>query len=155
VEHAEVYALARLDSAQSADAAEQAGDSDAPLCAAQLRQLATWVEEVADEHALHITWLPPVAVTQQESTADQARRGPRAGGDVTIRVLPNGDVLPPRGARQAAGNLLSDSWADIWGSAVFRRFRQRVEADTRCDQCPDLAICIAGCPADPKGWSHD
>jgi radical SAM protein with 4Fe4S-binding SPASM domain len=157
VVHAEVYALARLNSKEILEPgrAEQAADSDTPLEASQLRQLATWVEEVADENAFQVTWLPPVGVTQKENAADQARRGPRAGGDVTIRVLGSGDVLPPRGARQSAGNLLTNSWAEIWGSSVFRRFRQRVEANTRCEQCPGLAICAADCPADPGGWSHD
>ncbi len=157
VTHAEVYALARLNFTEidETDRAQQAANSDAPLEASQLRQLAAWVEEVADENAFHVTWLPPVGVRQQENVADQARRGPRAGGDVTIRVLASGDVLPPRGAWQPAGNLLTNSWAEIWGSPVFRRFRQRVEANTRCEQCPGLAICAADCPADPGGWSHE
>lgn len=155
VVHAEVYALARLNATEIADPGDADDKADAPLAASQLRQLACWVEEVADENAFQVTWLPPVGVTWGEKAADQVRRGPRAGGDVTIRVLANGDVLPPRGALQSAGNLLAIGWDEIWGSPVFRRFRQRVEANTRCQQCPGLAICAADCPADPGGWSHD
>ena len=158
VGHAEVYALARLDSKQDGEpggGGEDAENNSGPLEASQLRQLAAWVEEVADENTFQVTWLPPVGVTDKETPADQVRRGPRAGGDVTIRVLPSGDVLPPRGAHKPAGNLLSDEWDQIWGSPVFRRFRERVEANTKCKQCPGLAICAADCPADPGGWSHD
>ncbi len=154
--HVEVYALARLDSDGVAEArGSDEADSEAPLQATRLRQLAAWVEESADDHAFQVTWLPPVGVTATETVDDQVRRGPRAGGDVTIRVLPNGDVLPPRGASQTAGNLLSESWEQIWSSSVFRRFRERVEANTRCDQCPGMVICAADCPADPRGWSHE
>jgi radical SAM protein with 4Fe4S-binding SPASM domain len=154
--HVEVYALARLDSRNVAEArGRDEAVSDAPLDAARLRQLAAWVEESADEHAFQVTWLPPVGVTSDETVEDRVRLGPRAGGDVTIRVLPNGDVLPPRGARRTAGNLLSQTWEQIWGSSVFRRFRERVEANTRCEECPGMVICAADCPADPRGWSHE
>jgi radical SAM protein with 4Fe4S-binding SPASM domain len=84
-----------------------------------------------------------------------ARGGPRAGGDISIRVEPNGDVIPPRGPRQAAGNLLRDAWDTIWSREAFLRYRQRVESDTRCAHCPALAICAADCPADPRGWAKE
>ena len=163
VPHAEVFALAQFESTPDNSVEESVDDpealseanSAAALPAKSLRQIAAGIEEMADEHAFHLTWLPPVAVQSNESVDAQARLGPRAGGDVTIRVLAGGDVLPPRGGLQAAGNLLVDSWSDIWGCAIFRRFRERVEANTRCQQCPGLAICAADCPADPGGWSHD
>jgi len=164
VSHAEVYALARIVSNRSEGHQHLEPDSepdreldapDVPFDGSRLRQVATWIEETADDQAFHLTWLPPVAVTAGEACARQVRRGPRAGGDVSIRVLANGDVLPPRGAMQAAGNVLTDAWPEIWGGALFRDFRARVEANTRCAQCPGLAICAADCPADPVGWSHD
>ena len=157
VSHVEVYALARLDSYSVPDSGRGNGEpaADAPLDAPRLRQLATWIEEAADDRAFQVTWLPPVGVTMSDNVAALVRRGPRAGGDVAIRVLPNGDVLPPRGPRQHAGNLLSDSWEQIWSSDAFCRFRERVEANTRCEQCPGLAICTPDCPADPRGWSHE
>jgi radical SAM protein with 4Fe4S-binding SPASM domain len=157
VSHVEVYALAWSDSNQRESKDQASSDTGAtePLEAIRLRQLAARIEEAADEHAFQVTWLPPVGMSRSENIAEQARRGPRAGGDVAIRVLPNGDVLPPRGVRRPAGNLLGDPWEQIWGSALFRRFRERVEANTRCEQCPGLAICAADCPADPQGWSHE
>ena len=113
------------------------------------------MNQTADSTAIPIPGDAIQVHPDNESPADQVRRGPRAGGDVTIRVLPGGDVLPPRGGSEPAGNLLNDSWDEIWGSPVFRRFRQRVEANTKCPQCPGLAICAGDCPADPGGWSHD
>jgi radical SAM protein with 4Fe4S-binding SPASM domain len=157
ISHVEVYALARWDPDEVPKSGRGHVDADSvtPLDAPRLRQLAAWIEEAADDLAFQVTWLPAVGVTTQDSVAEHVCRGPRAGGDVTIRVLPNGDVLPPRGASRPAGNLLTDSWQQIWGSSVFCRFRDRVEANTRCEQCPGLAICAADCPADPRGWSHE
>ncbi len=158
VAHAEVYALAKLAATEATDTGPAASPATAPgqpLDGDVLPAIAARIEEMADENALRLTWLPPVAVRSDECVDDQARRGPRAGGDVTIRVLANGDVLPPRGAATPAGNLLTNPWPDIWGCAVFRHFQSRVEANTRCEHCPGLAICAADCPADSGGWSHD
>jgi len=46
------------------------------------------------------------------------RQGPRCSSDVAIRVEPDGAVIPPRGPRRVAGNLLSDHWPAIWQDAA-------------------------------------
>ena len=35
------------------------------------------------------------------------------------------------------------------------RYRERLAEPTRCSDCPDLPICAADCPRDPRGWSDD
>jgi radical SAM protein with 4Fe4S-binding SPASM domain len=83
----------------------------------------------------------------------QIRLGPRCVGDVAIRVEPDGSVIPPRGRYRTAGNILQDDWSAIWHHEAFRAYRERVEAPSRCDICPDLLICVAGCPSDPRSWA--
>ena len=149
IQHVEVFAIATTGGDRSAD------DEAAPFAAHQLRQIAAWVEEMADQRPLQTIWLPPVGCASASSVTELARRGPRAGGDVSIRVEPDGRVIPPRGPYQAAGNLLDQPWDDIWQHPVFTRYRERVEQGTRCDQCPGLAICAADCPADPNSWANE
>lgn len=174
VSHLEVFAIVDAASDTGADPHAENPDADSPAAAVvehsgevgdddplralrgrELRQLAAWIEDLAAENPLQITWLPPVAVDQNQSevVADAMRVGARAGGDVSIRVAANGDVMPPRGPAEVAGNLLEKSWEAIWGQSAFDRFRRLVEGETRCDQCPGLAICAAACPADPAGWA--
>jgi radical SAM protein with 4Fe4S-binding SPASM domain len=117
-------------------------------------QVATTVEETADRTRARFMWNPPVEVDPALSLADQVRAGPRCSGDVAVRVEPDGTVIPPRGPAASAGNLLSDAWADIWNHDVFRIYRERVEAPTRCDVCPGLTICAAACPREPEGWAR-
>ena len=81
--------------------------------------------------------------------------GPRAAGDAAIRIEPDGTVYPARGPRHRAGNILADSWEQIWASPCFARYRERLAAPTRCSDCPDLPICAADCPRDPRGWSDE
>lgn len=119
-----------------------------------MAQVATTVEEIANTAQAIFIWNPPVQRDPARSLTDQIIAGPRSSGDVAVRVEPTGEVIPPRGPYHSAGNLLSDSWASIWDDDVFRDYRERVEAPTRCDICPGLAICAADCPRDPKGWAR-
>jgi radical SAM protein with 4Fe4S-binding SPASM domain len=70
-----------------------------------------------------------------------------------VRVEPDGSVILARGPREPAGNLLVDDWESIRNHEVYRRYRQRIEGDTRCAGCPGLALCGADCPRNPAGWA--
>jgi radical SAM protein with 4Fe4S-binding SPASM domain len=125
------------------------------LTASALPQAAVQVEDAAHAAKVRYVWQPPVLRDPSQTLSQQARQGPRASGDVSVRVEPDGAVIPPRGPRRPAGNLLSDTWESIWSHPAFRRYRERVEAPTRCDICPGLAICAADCPRELAGWSQD
>ena len=133
-------------------ATESEGDSGA-IPAAAMPQTADLVEELANEMDVRFIWQPPVQRNPALSLAEQVRQGPRSSGDVSVRIEPNGDVIPPRGPYQAAGNILSHEWVRIWNNHAFRSYRERVERPTRCDECPGLAICAADCPRKPEGWA--
>ncbi len=119
-----------------------------------MAQVATTVEETADMAQARFIWDPPIERDPKVTLSEQVRRGPRCTGDVAVRVEPSGEVIPPRGRYRSAGNLLRETWDDIWNDEVFRRFRELVESPTRCEVCPGLAICAADCPRDPQGWAR-
>jgi len=116
-------------------------------------QVANRVEEVAHTAQARFLWAPPVGRDPELSLDAQIRLGPRCVGDVAVRVEPDGRVIPPRGRYGAAGNILEDEWDIIWHHETFRAYRERVEAPNRCEICPDLLICVAGCPGDPGTWA--
>ena len=119
-------------------------------------QVATTVEEAANEAQARFMWDPPVQRAPTMSLARQIINGPRCSGDIAVRVEADGSVIPPRGrVSECAGNVLQDSWDAIWNHDVFRVYRERVEAPTRCDICPGLVICAADCPREPAGWSQE
>lgn len=129
--------------------------ADGSLGANALPQAAARVEDAANANDVRYIWQPPLRRNPALTLAAQARLGPRCSGDVSVRVEPDGRVIPPRGPARSAGNLLTDSWESIWNHAEFRRYRERVLASTRCDVCPGLAICAADCPREPAGWSEE
>ncbi len=124
------------------------------LPARALPQVATDIIEAVEATQARYLWAPPVRFDNTKTLAEQVKRGPRTAGDIAIRVGADGSVLPARG-RGSAGNLMSQPWDDIWGHECFRRYRERLKAATRCSDCPDLEICVADCPKDPRGWSDD
>ncbi|MCB9136515.1 MAG: hypothetical protein H6636_13905 [Anaerolineales bacterium] len=128
--------------------------SDA-IPAEAMRQVAAQVEEESAEANVRYLWEPPVQRNPAKALTDQLAAGPRTSGDLSIRVEPNGVVIPPRGAKRMAGNLLKDDWDSIWMTDAFQAYRTRVNAPTRCAHCPGLAICAADCPAEAQGWSTD
>lgn len=135
--------------------ASQAGEADeGAIPARAMPQVATQVEEEADEAQVRYLWAAPVMRNPAQPLARQVRQGPRCSGDVAVRIEPDGSVIPARGPNQAAGNILQDSWEVIWSHPAFRRYRERVERPTRCEICPGLVICAADCPQNAAGWSQ-
>ncbi len=128
--------------------------AEGAILAPAMRQVAAQVEEDASEAQVRYIWEPPLEYDPQRPLAEQVRGGPRAGGDLAVRIEPDGAVIPPRGPYRVAGNILTDDWAAIWAHETFRRYRERVQAPTRCDVCPGLAICAADCPREPAGWAR-
>jgi len=120
-----------------------------------MTQVATTVEEAANEAQARFIWNPPVQRAPHMPLTKQLLNGPRCSGDIAVRIEADGSVIPPRGSYQSAGNVLLDSWDTIWNHEVFRIYRERVEAPTRCDICPGLVICAADCPREPAGWSQE
>ncbi|NSW58227.1 MAG: radical SAM protein [Armatimonadetes bacterium] len=142
------FALACLDGEEEADAA-------GALPARALPQAATTVFEAAENFGRRIIWQPPVRFNPRIDLASHVIAGPRAGSDVAVRVEPDGSVFPARGPRTCAGNILKQTWQEIWNSPCFTRYREQVEAPSQSAACPDLPICEAWPPEDPAGWSDD
>jgi radical SAM protein with 4Fe4S-binding SPASM domain len=122
---------------------------EAPL----LAQAATTLEEIAEHANKNLVWAPPQERDERVTLAEQVRAGPRTTGEACIRVEPDGRVLAPEGRPDAAGNLLTDPWPAIWAHGAFAHWRTSVAAAERCDRCPGLALCRAGCPSSRSTWA--
>jgi radical SAM protein with 4Fe4S-binding SPASM domain len=131
-----------------------ADEATGAIMAMGMAQTASLVEELSDTMDVRFVWQPPVLRDPAQTLAEQVQRGPRCSGDVAVRVEPDGRVISARGPYRSAGNILTDSWPDIWNDPAFINYRERIERPTRCDECPGLAICAADCPRKPAGWSH-
>jgi radical SAM protein with 4Fe4S-binding SPASM domain len=163
VRHFEVYAIAqhpRFAVSAAPVGGEQAlpADTLTAFQADHLRQLAGWIEDLADDRCVQIVWLPTVSCPgqlQAEQVQGLLACGPRAGADISLRIDSDGQVIPPRGPGIRIGQIHRQSWESLWNHAAFRRFREMVDRVEHCPQCPLMTVCAAHCPADPAGWAME
>ncbi len=142
IENACIFAVATVEA-----------DGSEAMSAGELPPAAALIEEAAERLGLRLMWQPTARFDPAIPLGEQLCGGPRAGGDWSIRVEPDGTVFAPRGPAEPAGNLLEDEWEQIEQSRPFARYRARLQSDTRCVDCPGLSICAADCPREPAGWA--
>lgn len=127
-----------------------------PYQAQHMPQLASWVEDLADNRRAQLVWLAPHTLSgnsDSQRIAQLLKRGPRAGADVSIRIDGQGNVYAPRGPKISVGVIDRDAWSTIWNHDCFRSFREMVSRNDHCNLCPMLTTCAVHCPADPVGWA--
>jgi radical SAM protein with 4Fe4S-binding SPASM domain len=61
-------------------------------------------------------------------------------------IEPNGDVIPCQSYYHSLGNLLENSWVDIWEHPLAVRLRHRKDIPKGCQTCDFLLECGGGCP---------
>jgi radical SAM protein with 4Fe4S-binding SPASM domain len=121
------------------------------LCEDELAPVLVAVRDRAAELAMRFLWYTPTAYCRLSPV--ELELGPRRcnAAEYSICIEPSGDVLPCQSYYTPAGNLLRDSWEQIWHSRLFCSFRSRVAEPRACGlpescwDCPDLPLCAGGC----------
>jgi MoaA/NifB/PqqE/SkfB family radical SAM enzyme len=141
--HARLFAIACPDEEPSSWA----------LGTADLVQATGWAQTSAEPNGVWLDWCLPVRFNPAQSLAEQARHGPRSGGERVLRVEPDGRVIAPRGPFSSAGNLLIDTWESLCAQEAFRVQWKPSGGGKRCAACPGLAQCAQGCLREAAGWA--
>ncbi|MBW8010584.1 MAG: radical SAM protein [Chloroflexi bacterium] len=109
------------------------------------------VRDLALERGMRFLWYTPTEYCRMSPIELEIGAKRCNAGEYSFCIEPNGDVLPCQSYYVSAGNILNDTWEQIWGGELFRSFRDR-ETDPqmaglpeKCWNCPDLALCGAGC----------
>jgi len=61
-------------------------------------------------------------------------------------IEPNGDVIPCQSYYHSLGNLLKNSWEEIWEHPLALQLRNRSDIPEGCQTCEFLPECGGGCP---------
>lgn len=69
-----------------------------------------------------------------------------AAADGLVSVDPEGNILPCSSYPEPLGNLLRESFRDIWFSARADHFKRKRYAPAKCAACPSFVACQAACP---------
>ncbi len=69
-----------------------------------------------------------------------------AACDGLLSIAPDGGVLPCSSWNEPVGNILTQPFDELWGSARARWIRAKEYAPKECHGCESLAVCQAACP---------
>ena len=73
---------------------------------------------------------------------------------VNMCVGPEGQVYPCQSYFEPVGDILKDSWKEIWNHPLCVSLRAREYALEMCKECPQLPVCGGGCPLELKDTKY-
>lgn len=73
--------------------------------------------EYAAEHEMELIWDIQAPYSKQNPIAHEVAETSPGAGRAWLYVEPDGDVLPEQGADRILGNLIKNSWEEIWDTA--------------------------------------
>jgi len=128
--------------------------------AEEMTALLTAVRDRADELDMQFLWYTVTDYCRFSPVALELAPKRCNAAEYSMCIEPNGDVLPCQSYYATAGNLLKNSWDDIWNSSLFLSFRQRGDdpqaagLPKACWDCPDLPLCGGGCRLERESHNH-
>ncbi|PID86068.1 MAG: hypothetical protein CSB13_04835 [Chloroflexi bacterium] len=117
----------------------------------EMPSLLVRVRDHAADKGMKFLWYTPTEYCRMSPVELEIGAKRCNAGEYSICIEPNGDVLPCQSFYVSAGNILRDDWSQIWGSELFRTFRDREDDPVwaglpeKCWECPDLPLCGGGC----------
>ncbi|MGK7393184.1 MAG: radical SAM protein [Candidatus Cyclobacteriaceae bacterium M3_2C_046] len=112
-------------------------------------EMGTVLEQLIQEskkQEVEFMWYSPLPVCLYNTiTAGLGNKGCGAC-DGLLSVSPGGDILPCSSFTKSVGNLLEQSFTQIWQSPESKAIRNKALAPVRCQTCADLAVCHGACP---------
>ena len=112
----------------------------------ELEPLLTKIRDKAQQLNLKFLWYTPTQYCQFDPV--QLGLGVKSctAAMINMCVGPNGDVYPCQSYFESLGNILVDSWEQIWNHPLAVKIRNREYVEPKCKDCPQLQVCGGGCP---------
>ena len=91
-------------------------------------------------------WYSPIPHCHYNTIARGLGNKSCAAMDGLLSVSPTGDVLPCSSYPEPMGNLLAESFRDVWFSPRARHFKNKEYAPEECAGCASFTACQSACP---------
>jgi len=100
----------------------------------------------AQAEDIRLVWYSPVPYCLFNPV--QAGLGSKscAAADGLLSVNPSGDVLPCSSFQEGIGNLLTQTFREVWHGPAARYWRSKAFLPPVCDKCAIKHICCGACP---------
>lgn len=123
-----------------------AGDLALQITYTRIGEIVEKVRNRARQRNIEFMWYSPTPMCLFNPLATGLGNKSCAACDGLLSISPCGDVLPCSSYPQPVGNLLRQSFADVWNSARAVVFRRKRQAPQHCEGCEDFLACAGACP---------
>ena len=104
------------------------------------------IDEKASELDMKFLWYTPTQYCEMNPVNLGLGVKSCTAARINMCVGPDGSVYPCQSYFETLGNILKDSWNDIWNHPLAKSLRNREYAASKCRECPELSTCGGGCP---------
>ncbi len=112
----------------------------------KVRETLTALSVKAEELGMNFTWFTPTRYCEMNPVNMGLGVKSCSAALLNMCVAPNGDVYPCQSYFKPIGNILRDSWKNIWENPLCVELRNKKNVPSKCKDCPELQVCGAGCP---------
>jgi radical SAM protein with 4Fe4S-binding SPASM domain len=109
------------------------------------------VRSAARSEGMTFYWYSPVPHCIYNPIAKGLGNKSCAAMDGLLSVSPAGEVLPCSSYMEPMGNLLEESFRDIWFSKRAKFFKEKRYSPVQCAGCVGFSACQSACPI---YWAH-
>ncbi len=116
------------------------------LSEADLQPILTAAQQITANHGQRLIWYTPT----QYCHFDPVQMGLGVKGCTAalfnMCIEPDGSVIPCQSYYQSLGNILKNSWNEIWNHELSVSLRERKKLPAKCNTCMIYNECGGGCP---------
>jgi radical SAM protein with 4Fe4S-binding SPASM domain len=112
----------------------------------EIGEILTPIIERAQERGLRLVWYSPVPYCIFNPVLAGIGSNSCAAADGLLSVGPRGDVLPCSSFEEGLGNLLRQTFEEVWNSRTARYWRRKEFLPPTCRECDMKRICCGACP---------
>jgi len=104
------------------------------------------LHQASNDVGMKLVWYSPIPFCIFNTIAEGIGGTTCAACDGLLSIAPNGDVLPCSSFSDGIGNLLKESFNDVWWNRRALYFRNKEFLPPVCTTCEHKMVCQGACP---------
>jgi radical SAM protein with 4Fe4S-binding SPASM domain len=104
------------------------------------------LKERANEQGMKFVWYSPVPLCLFNPVAHGLGSQSCSAADGLLSIAPDGSVLPCSSFEQGVGNLLHESFDEVWNRRAAKYWRDKEFLPPGCRDCDVADLCCGACP---------
>ena len=114
-----------------------------------LPELLSTAISLTDRNEQDLTWYTPTQYCHFDPVLFDSTKIGVKGCTAALSnmcIEPDGNVIPCQSYYQSVGNILTNTWEQIWHHELAVKLREHKDLPEECTDCAILQVCGGGCP---------